>query len=226
MTENTQLLDDLYPIVRTQLEIIRDNGFILNTDEVKILESQDDSSRFVADYERKFLAGYEEKKYNTIYDMFNRRFIKPNAVDVFVYYIDPRIDKGKKINKPAINHLMLLVGTNMVDIFLITKTPLGPGATEVLQQLHYRHFLFSELQYNPLKSIFSPKYEILSDTERIEFLRNNIIDNPEKITKIKIDDKICRYYDLRIGQIIRITARIIFYESIVKQRMSYRIVTD
>lgn len=227
--DTQELLDEIYPILRTELEIIQLNGFILNNEELKIIDTSYSDKQFLIDYEAKFTQDAEmklEKKYNTIYDMFNKRFSKQNSADTFVYYVDPRIEKGKKVNKSAIQQLVYLIGTTPADIVIITKTPLGSGAVDDLSKYNFRHFLFAELNYNIMKSIFSPVYEVLSDTERIEFLRINRMDNPEKLTKMKADDKISRFLNLRLGQIVRITARIIYYDSMVTKRMSYRIVTD
>jgi DNA-directed RNA polymerase subunit H (RpoH/RPB5) len=224
--DTEELLDELYPILKTQLEIVQLNGFTLNNEELKIIDTSYSDKQFLIDYEAKFAQGVEEKKYNTIYDMFNKRFSKQNSADTFAYYVDPRIEKGKKVNKYAIQQLVYLIGTTPADIIIITKTPLGSGAVDDLSKYNFRHFLFSELNYNIMKSIFSPVYEVLSDTERIEFLRINRMDNPEKLTKMKADDKISRFLNLRLGQIVRITARIIYYDSMVTKRMSYRIVTD
>lgn len=226
MTEDAELLDEIFPIYQTQLEMIRDNGYDLDSEEQKAL-SISDSTVFVNLYLQKFNQGVEEKKFGTIYDMFRKRYITTNKIDTFMYYIDPRIDKGKNVNKGAIANVIALVKTGVAEIVLITKTPLGTGSTDDLQKFTYRHFLFSELQYNAVKkSIFVPQYEILSEVEAIDFLRSNMIDNPETIPKLKFDDKAKKYYNMKLGQIVRIIAKVIYYDSMTSEKMSYRIVTD
>lgn len=227
MTENAELLDEIFPVLKTQLEMIRDNGYPITTEEKLVIDLGDDSESFVSTYLGKFNQGFQEKKYRSIYDMFNKRYTAQNMIDTFVYYLDVRTDKGKNVGKHSIDHLVTLIGTDVAEVVFISKTKLGTGASENLEKFHYRHFLFSELNYNSVvKSIFSPRIEILNNTERIEFLRSNILENPEKLAKIKVDDITSKYYNLRLGQIIRIISNVIFYESMTKKKMTYRIVGD
>ena len=158
--------------------------------------------------------------------MFSRRFTKHTSSDTFVYYLDPKINKGTDVNIKDVKNLIYFLRNVPTDILFITKTKLNKSAGDELRKFNYRHFLFTELQYNVTKHILSPKYELLDDAQKILFLRSNDIEDPEKIPKIKDDDMITRYYNAKLGQIFRITQSIVFYESIVKKRMGYRIVTD
>lgn len=229
MEEILSQLDELYPIIQTQLEMLRDNGYNLTSDELKLIHSTEDEKKynnFITTYANKFINETNEKKYVTIYEMFSRRFTKRNSSDTFVYYLDPKINKGKDVNIQDVKNLIYFLGIVPTDILFITKTKLNKSAGDELRKFNYRHFLFTELQYNVTKHILSPKYELLDDAQKILFLRSNDIEDPEKIPKIKDDDMITRYYNAKLGQIFRITQSIVFYESIVKKRMGYRIVTD
>ena len=184
-------------------------------------------NNYIIPYTQKYEQLKTVKKNATVYDLFTKKFQKPNNLDTLVYFMDPDINKGSDVNKNAIKPVVLLAGSNPINIVLITKTKLNSSAlSSEIKNLNYRHFLFSELMYNFTKHIFSPIYYILTDQEKIDFLRINAIDNPEKIPKIKTDDIACRYYNAKYGQIFRITRETLYYESITSKSMSYRIVSD
>src|SRR5438105_5478393 len=90
MSEVDTILDDIYPILKTTLEMMSTNGYKLGLDELKIVEdSGDDYSLKNQTYQNGFILPYSliyqqlktEKKNATVYDLFTKKYQKSGDLD-------------------------------------------------------------------------------------------------------------------------------------------------
>ena len=214
----------MFYVIKTQIEMVRDRGYILEDDEEKVLEMTSDE--FTEHYTQELLVNNE-----LIYDTFKKYYKKADGLgrDLYVYYNNPAGDDGKDVRVDKIRELVTEITSNgeniVVDIIFIAKSKLNPTASSELYKIptNVTYFTFNQLRYNPTKHLLSSKYYVLSPTEKLEFLRANRINDETRLPQISLDDIISLYFGLVSGNVIRVVRPIIFYDSMLTEDVGYRL---
>lgn len=84
-----------------------------------------------------------------------------------------------------------------------------------------QHFEDSELFYNPLEHALVPSHRLMSQEETDEFRKNEKI-NKGQIPRISALDSIAKRLGARPNDIIEITRKILWKESLIREEISYR----
>ena len=214
----SNFLRSIFPIIRTQIEIVRDRGYDLSEEDSRIINMDVDT----------FINEFLEES-NNIYTYFSKFYYSDSKNTLYVSYEDPlNVEGGSGIDVNKVRTLFnfLLSQNYKSDIIYITVQNLNPAASKEFYKypLNKNHFTHDFLKYNITKHYSNSKFEILSRTEILDFLRANKINDIKKIPYMVDSDPIALYYGLVPGNLLRITRHTHFYESILEESISYRLV--
>ena len=213
-----------YNVIQTTLNMMRDRDYTLLSEDLNILSMN----------QEQFL-----QKYTTvdIYTYFTKTYEHQNPLrrECFVYFQNPNFVTGTGVNKSNIETFVgilkrLQTENDMIyDIIFITKqNVISPAMKEFNNaiQTYKSLFTFRQLEYNPTKHSSNSRFQLLSDSEKVEFLKNNMIIDDTKIPYIYHNDRIVLHYGARIGNIFRLTRKNIYFNSSLKETVSYRLVVQ
>ncbi len=114
---------------------------------------------------------------------------------------------GIKYTTPFINEMWRTVGDTRTGVLIIEQqlSSKAKTAIETKYPFDIQIFQMKELQYSPIRNMFSPiEYHVMDDSERKAFLEKNRI-AAKQMPLISIHDPVAKYYGLVIGTIIRKT---------------------
>lgn len=153
-----------------------------------------------------------EKALKTIKDILDKRFYKiiednddhikgkrgEDSIIIFKNYITKiNIEKIKEY----ITHLNNIKLNTCILIYSGAITPMALKLVKLSSNINIQLFTIQELQYNITKHRLVPGYEKLKLDESKEFKEKYGIKFPVMLTK----DPICRFYDFKRGDIVKIT---------------------
>lgn len=200
-----------------QLEMVRDRGYVINERQ----RSQITELRKWLKQQSKLPSFYVNGNLNRKDwpEWLNEKYIRLNptsgeVMDTLNVYF---IESPQRISDMVIGDI-----TNNGDYpdnaIIITAQPLTPPKLKQLSGIEGTHIMvfgLTELQVNPKRHFYQPRFRRLSIDERAKFLRTNAIassklplmiyssiKNPDK--KLLFSDPIVKYYDFRPEDIIEI----------------------
>jgi DNA-directed RNA polymerase I, II, and III subunit RPABC1 len=122
---------------------------------------------------------------------------KNDKVLVFFFFEKVGINEIKSlfefITNENVNHI-ILISENILTTY--AKKELNTLFTNIKVEF----FLNKNLIYNVTKHVLVPKHELLTENEKEQFL----LKFGKKVPHIKINDKICRYYNGQVDDVFRI----------------------
>ena len=206
--EELNLLDELteiYPVVKTQTEMLADRGFTPTKNIVV-----DTKQSFINTYYNMILDSKTEDLYSFLTQVYNPtpelKIKEPNKRGIFVYYYNPlnHIDKNQ-ISQTSIvdfttaktetenkNIIITSLGkiVPLYDAIFISKIKLGSLAVQKfnLLPIYKNTFTYSQLNYNITRHKTNSKFIILSNQEKKEFLKDNKIFDETKMPGIFHND--------------------------------------
>jgi DNA-directed RNA polymerase subunit H (RpoH/RPB5) len=219
-------LKQLFKVIRTQIEMVRDRKYIIPSEDLNVIKMTPND----------FANTYYTKLYlNTnVHSYFSKIYAHtdPNKLSLYVFYENPLLDEGKDVGKKNIKNFAEIVNQKQIeekrvyDIIFISKRKINPSATAEFEQIpaYKNAFTYKQLNYNPTKHTSNSKFEILTPTEKLEFLRNNRIVDETKLPSIYHNDRMCLYYGTKVGNIIRLTRKNIYHNSLLNESIYYRLV--
>lgn len=156
---------------------------------------------------------YVEKCFEIIYEMMEQRgytIIESDEKNITAVDADGNTviamilkDIGK-INIENAKSIMSFMNTNDVNHAILIRndviTPSAKDAFSSCLNMQFEFFCFTELQYNITKHQLVPLHEKLSEKEREEYKEKFGL----KIPTIKITDPVCRFYNFKKNDVIRI----------------------
>lgn len=119
---------------------------------------------------------------------------KKNTIIIFIE--DKKEISQKKIDEYKSNYDNILLIISFIDISENLPSKYINYETNNIQVFHIKELLF-----NITKHKYVPKHTILTEDEKKKFTE---IYNITDIAKIKVNDRVCRYYFAKIGDIIKI----------------------
>lgn len=254
MDINPNTAAQLFKIKLHQLEMIRDRGYDISSEEPlftytledfiriysEILEQRNDEIR-----EANTKAGHRRhKRLLTFREVLDNFYQKDDGTLIYVHYAEspPKIGKVSRLGVEPIGEFIKEASDKGVQwAILISEQDISPDAGKNMRKIsaiNFQHFFDKELMYNPTKHYLVPKHEVLSDEERRKFLEENklkatqlpilkyinSIGMPSEKDKVKVIDPIVKYYGFLPGQIVKITRENFITETLVDSYVTYRTV--
>ncbi|TNY21191.1 DNA-directed RNA polymerase II subunit E [Rhodotorula diobovata] len=182
--DNEREVARLFRVSRTAHELVRDRGFAISEDEIKM--SLDE--------------------FKTHKAKINFSASKPEAASesIYVFYSE-EASVGIKTMRKFID---ILESQKFPRGILIYKTSMTPSANKVISamasQFQIEAFQESELLVNITQHVLVPKHEVLSAEQKKQLLQRYRLKDTQ-LPRIQLHDPVARYYGLRRGQVVKIT---------------------
>jgi len=194
----------LFDIKKTQLEMVKDRGYNLSSDEEEILKM--DFSKFETYYRE---LGEKKKVLNRT--LLNRFYDMKKGDDIvkrlLVFYGSKTEQQQKQIPANVVREFVKLIQdygvTEAVLIVDLNLSSTGEGILSKITSVRWQIFNDKELEFNPTKHIDVPKHELLSPEEqrnKLLSLRTTI----SNLTLINVNDPVIKYYNWATGGIVKI----------------------
>lgn len=229
----------LYNIKRTQIEMLRDRGYVIPKSEQKILnmtEKQFDK------YHKKLTEGTitnewtpyldemilpDNVKYTERTVLGNTYVNENNNKKCIVIYIDQ--EGGLQVVKSITDAILVMIegintGIKYDEAILITHMPFSVCSRSSINDLKYtKHWIFNdyELRINVTKHVYVPEHRLATEVETREFKR--MFKHPELIS---IQDPIVKYYGWSVGDVVVIKRDISSIDSMVKYMIAKRLIVE
>lgn len=225
------VVTELSDVVHTQISMIQDRNYILDSTDTQILKLN--KKQFIEYY----LDFFTTNKNKNIYHYFSKTYTTniPNKRDIFVYYQNSLETPGTAVNTENIKTFVTIrekleeENKKKYDVVFISKQKIGPPAFKEFSNrivTGKSSFTYKQLVYNPVNHKLNSEFYILSDTEKIKFLRDNGILDETKMPSIFHNDRMVLHYGAKIGNVIKITRNNIFFPSVIKKTITYRLVVQ
>ncbi|GAA5916843.1 hypothetical protein JCM8208_007001 [Rhodotorula glutinis] len=191
--DNEREVARLFRVARTAHELVRDRGFAISEDEIKMS---------LDDFKDQYAAGSNAIDKAKI----NFSAAKPDATgeSIYVFYSE-EASVGIKTMRKFID---ILEAQKFARGILIYKTSMTPSANKVISamasQFQIEAFQESELLVNITQHVLVPKHEVLTAEQKKQLLQRYRLKDTQ-LPRIQLHDPVARYYGLRRGQVVKIT---------------------
>jgi DNA-directed RNA polymerase subunit H (RpoH/RPB5) len=218
----SEQVNRLFQIKKNQLKLVQRRGY--NIDREKNL-----LAITVQDFEEAYIP-FAEKHKKTLRGVLSQTYQKDDGEKtekLYVYYADIPSETsqlGVDAVGDAIYEMDRIKAKNGI---LITPRQLSSQAQKKIEGLvSYNIYIFmeDEMYYDPTEHVLTPEHIPLTASEQRDFLKRNNL-SIDQLPIILTTDIIVRYYGFKVGQIIQIN-RTNFYETIVQNSLSYRVVKE
>lgn len=212
----------IVPIYRakiTQIEMIRDRGYIIPEEELNILtplKSEDPVMDFINFYATDDMSAIKVVELSNLY--------YHQEADYSIYVTFRFAEEGKAhISSKAVGRIIEDFEKTAADaLILISDTTPSPQAKSILTNAPgYEFFDILRLQSNITKHKLQPKFEPMSDEDIAKEIRLDVA----KLPRINIEDPIIKYYKWPVGTVLRKTERGL-PGNYQREYISYMIVND
>ncbi|GAA6048839.1 hypothetical protein JCM3770_003646 [Rhodotorula araucariae] len=191
--DNEREVARLFRVARTAHELVRDRGYAIAEDEIKMS---------LDDFKAQYAVGgnaIDKAKIN-----FSASKADNEGESIFVFYAE-EASVGIKTMRKFID---ILESQKFPRGVLIYKTSMTPSANKVItamaSQFQIEAFQESELLVNITQHVLVPKHEVLSAEQKKELLQRYRLKDTQ-LPRIQLHDPVARYYGLKRGQVVKIT---------------------
>jgi len=191
----------LFDIKKTQLELVQDRGYVVSPQEMAIFTmTLEEFTNYV-----NTMVVSQKKSARTVlsksYDMVNDNGEVIRKMEVFY------AGKEKKyISSETVNEFIKRLTPKVYEAILIVNAPLSAPSSKELSAVHltrWQIFNDSDLSYNPIRHVDTPRHELLSPEETQAKLKEMRVDM-SKLLIIKVNDPVIRYYGWPVGGLVRV----------------------
>jgi DNA-directed RNA polymerase I, II, and III subunit RPABC1 len=219
----------LYKVKKTQIEMLRDRGFIIDKEELDILNMT--TQEFV-NYNKSRSNPKDPNK--TFKRVLSRQYYKPTGEYIYVFYPETAED-SQTLQMDQVRQLFHIVlekngeSDEINHIIIISEYVLTGDLKSIidgLPSINIETFIYLELSFNVTKHSYVPKHSLLTKNEKIEFLRKNPNAQLPKLPIISMRDPVARYFGGQPGDIMKIIRKNITYQALVNTYVTYRVVRD
>lgn len=232
---------NLLKVKKTQLEMIRDRGGDITSEE-GLLTFESDNDEHVNNFINIYQAYVTAQKI-PFRRALNRIYTLKSGARILVYYASPESGTSKL----GVGPLKEVLGEakkieQLQTLIVITEVDLSPDAYKAILDVKIyfiQHFYDDNLKYNLTKHKFVPQHRALSDEEARDFLTRNglkpgqlpILKFVDPLTRLtdkdrkRITDPVISYYGFRPGQIIEIHRVNFITETLAERQTVYKIVS-
>lgn len=215
----------LLDIKRTQVQLVRDRGYNIGTDERYLTMSV---AEFNAAYNQQ--AAISETPI-TIRNFISHRYAKDNDQRLLVYYAAKSASSKKYISIDIIKSFTYNVSYfRTTHNILIVNAPLSAKSVEEIADYQATHpdrkiqiYQEHDLTYNPTLHNDVPVHELVPANE-VDRLLGELKVTPANMLLIREDDPIIRYYGWSAGNIVRVYRNDVSISMLAPRSINYRVV--
>ncbi|KAG8378329.1 hypothetical protein BUALT_Bualt08G0126100 [Buddleja alternifolia] len=178
----------LYRIRRTVMEMLKDRGYLVTEEEIKM-----SMSTFIEKL------GDNMKREDLV---ISRNLCNDSSDQIYVFFPDEKV--GVQTMKTYITR-MKEEGVHRAILVVQQKLTSSAQAciSEVSTKFHLEVFQEAELLINISKHVLVPKHQLLTPQEKKSLLEGYTVKETQ-LPRIQITDPIARYYGMKRGQVVRI----------------------
>ena len=195
----------LFDVKKTQLQMARDRGYLLPPEEEAILTmTLTQFTSYAGDLSRQMNTSIRSAL-SRVYTSAN----KYNGVDrhMLVYYGGKTSPQQKQVSADTVRQFIKLVQDyGIFEAVIIVDAPLSSKGNDELSALtlvRWQVFFDSDLTYNPVNHVDTPRHELLSGEDAAAKLLEMKAD-VSKLLIIKTTDPVVRYYGWPVGGLVKI----------------------
>lgn len=218
----TTKIQNLFDIKKTQIQLVRDRGYVISQAEEALLTATLDQFGAHLQVLRQANPNFSDRT------RLSQEYINAAGTKKLAVFFITRTEQTQKqipseIMTGIINKANEL---RLTELLLVTDLPLSTRANEILHTLtltRWQVFFDSDLVYNPSESVDVPRHELLTPEQAAAKLQEWKID----ISKMLINDSseaIVKYYGWPPGSIIRVHRNDNSVNSLASESINYRVV--
>ncbi|KAI5476119.1 DNA-directed RNA polymerases I, II, and III subunit RPABC1 [Pseudohyphozyma bogoriensis] len=181
----------LYRVNRTIHELVRDRGFAISDEEIKLTLDE-------------FKVQYGVTGSSIDKTKINFKAATEGGEEIYIFYSDEASVGIKTMRK----FITVLEEQKIPRGIIIYKTSMTPSANKVISGMAAQYvieaFPESELLVNITHHTLVPKHEVLSAQAKKELLAKYRLKDTQ-LPRIQLSDPVSRYYGLKRGQVVMIT---------------------
>ena len=216
----------LFDIKKTQLEMVRDRGYDISSEEAILTMTLGDFTYYTSTLAAQL---------NTaIRSALSRLYLSQNEYNgrrrvMLVYYGSKTKKEQKEVPvHVARNFIAEINKYNVFEAVLIVNSDLSHDGAKLLSTIktsNIQVFLDVDITYNPTSHIDTPRHELLSPEEAMNKLREMKVDM-SKLLLMKTTDPVCRYYGWSAGNIVKIHRNDTAISILAPKSINYRIIVE
>lgn len=217
-------MERLLAIKKTQLEMVKDRGYIVTPEEEGIFNmTVNQFTEYVTT-----LAGQVARSPRSVLSRFyESRDPTGKVVKTILVYYGSKDPAKKQVSAEVVRDFIQTAQKYTVtEAVLIVDTPLSSTGTSELNALtliKWQVFFDDKMTFNPTRHIDTPKHILVPDDQKTEKLRELKV-SLAKLPIIRLDDPIVRYYGWSLGQLIKIERYDRGIPTIAPESIQYRVV--
>jgi DNA-directed RNA polymerase I, II, and III subunit RPABC1 len=217
----------LFDIKRTQLQMVRDRGYVITEEELGILT-------MTLEQFTQYITALSARLQQSIRSSLSRSYlaaVPPGAPvqSILVYYGGKTSQSQKQLPADVMRAFLRNIQEyGFQEAVFITDVPLSSTASNELAALtlvKWQVFFDSDLTYNPTLHVDTPRHELLSEEEKQKVLSDLKVDIT-KLLLIKVDDPIVRYYGWPVGGVVRIHRDDRYISILTPKSINYRVIVN
>lgn len=214
----------LFDIKKTQLEMVRDRGYDIRNEEAILTMTLDNFTIYINGLATNMNMG--------VRGALSRMYVSREKYDgrdrnMIVYYGGKTNPQQKQVSADIVRQFIALIqGYGVYEAVLIVDAPLSSTSNNELSALklvRWQVFFDSDLTFNPVNHVDTPRHELLSPEEATAKLREMKAD-VSKLLLMKTTDPICRYYGWPAGGLVRVHRNDSAVSVLAPKSINYRVI--
>lgn len=228
MQDLSNKLRRLLDAKRTQIEMVADRGFTVDSPNFP-RESEYIKLSTDGFYKRLASLASKSNQETITLSLLNASYRGPEGRSLLAFYAGHPF-QGKKVAKETIKYFIDEVKEGkFTDAILIVDTELSKDACKAVEaDLSDRNitiFDLTELTYNIVRHVDTPKHTLLTPQEKFNKLKELKVDET-KLPLININDPVVKYYGWLVGGLVKIERSDLNVGALVPRSLNYRIIID
>lgn len=214
----------LFDIKKTQLEMVRDRGYDIATEEAILTMTLENFIQYVS--------GIASQMNTSVRAALSRSYVSRDNTGgarkaMLVYYGGKTNPQQKQVSADVVREFIGLVQRYAIyEAALIVDAPLSSTGNKELSALtltRWQVFFDYDLTYNPTRHVDTPRHELLSAIEATAKLIEMKTD-VSKLLIIKVNDPVVRYYGWPAGGLVRVHRDDSAVSIIAPKSINYRVI--
>lgn len=215
----------LFDIKKTQLEMVKDRGYLISPEEASILDMNLDQFMMYVNSLSSQLKRSVRSSLSRSYDAKDSQ--GKVIATMLVYYGGKTSPQQKQVSADIVREFIQLVQKySVTEAVLIVDAPISSKGNEELSALkltRWQVFFDHELTYNPTRHVDTPLHELIPPKEAQAKLRELKADI-SKLLIIKVTDPVVRYYGWQTGNLIRVHRNDRSISILAPKSINYRVI--
>ena len=214
-------IQNLFDIKRTQIELVRDRGYIIPDREQEILNGTLENFNDYLQELRRSYPNFTDRA------RLLQSYVNALGKRMVVFFVTKTEPTQKQIPSELITGIVSqTIEYRFDELIIIIDAQLSPRGNEILNTLtgtKWQVFFDSDLTYNPTLSVDVPRHELLS----AEAVSAKLVEWKVDISKLLIyesSDPIVKYYGWPAGSVVRVIRKDNSVNTLAAETINYRVI--